>query len=190
MSCPIFGQEAVGFYAAFPTALQQSLRCPCGHHLPNGVPAEAQRSGFGGERRRKEVNEAFRPKGENGVHGLFDDAGGFGASELRWYGKRLNLPYRTPLSAQLTAPLTGEPRSALTKASPVRGGGKIRDFAGGVIQSVPQGHHNRPSGRFHSVPQSKCPWGTLAEFHFATGKISPAHRADFTEVGFCRPHAL
>ena len=31
--------------------------------------------GFGGERRSKEVNGAFRPKGGNGVHGLFDDAG-------------------------------------------------------------------------------------------------------------------
>ena len=31
--------------------------------------------GFGGERRRKEVNGAFRPKGGNGVHGLCDDAG-------------------------------------------------------------------------------------------------------------------
>ena len=42
---------------------------------PNGDPAEAQRSGFGGERRRKEVNGGFRPIGGNGVHGLFDDAG-------------------------------------------------------------------------------------------------------------------
>ena len=40
-----------------------------------GVPAEAQRSGFGGERRRKGVNGAFRPKGGNEVHGLFDDVG-------------------------------------------------------------------------------------------------------------------
>ena len=38
-----------------------------------GVPAKAQRSGFGGERRSKGVNEAFRPKGGNGVHGLCDD---------------------------------------------------------------------------------------------------------------------
>ena len=92
------GSGIVGFCAAFPTALQQSLRCPCGHHLP--------------------------------LH-----KGGFGASKLRWYGERLNLPCRTPLSAQLTSPLTGEPRSALTEASPERGGGKISDFAGGVIQS-------------------------------------------------------
>ena len=40
---------------------------------PNWGPAKAQRSGFGGERRSKEVNGAFRPKGENGVHGLCDD---------------------------------------------------------------------------------------------------------------------
>ena len=40
---------------------------------PNWGPAKAQRSGFGGERRSKEVNGAFRPKGGNGVHGLCDD---------------------------------------------------------------------------------------------------------------------
>ena len=85
------GSGAVGFCAAFPTALHQSLRCPCGHHLPKGVPAEAQRSGFGGERRRKEVNGAFRPKGGNGVHGLFDDAGGFGAVVLHNCKERLRM---------------------------------------------------------------------------------------------------
>ena len=40
---------------------------------PNWGPAKAQRSGFGGERRSKEVNGAFRPKGGNEVHGLCDD---------------------------------------------------------------------------------------------------------------------
>ena len=41
----------------------------------NGAPAKPSASGFAGERRRKGVNGAFRPKGGNGVHGLFDDAG-------------------------------------------------------------------------------------------------------------------
>ena len=40
-----------------------------------GSPPKPSASGFGGERRRKEVNGAFRPKGGNGVHGLCDDAG-------------------------------------------------------------------------------------------------------------------
>ena len=48
-------------------------RCaPC---RPTGSPPKPSASGFGGERRRKEVNGAFRLKGGNGVHGLFDDAG-------------------------------------------------------------------------------------------------------------------
>ena len=41
---------------------------------PSGSPPKPSVSGFGGERRSKEVNGAFRPKGENGVHGLCDDA--------------------------------------------------------------------------------------------------------------------
>ena len=40
-----------------------------------GSPSKPSVSGFDGERRRKGVNGAFRPKGGNGVHGLFDDAG-------------------------------------------------------------------------------------------------------------------
>ena len=38
-----------------------------------GTPPKPSVSGFGGERRSKEVNGAFRPKGGNGVHGLCDD---------------------------------------------------------------------------------------------------------------------
>ena len=37
------------------------------------------------------MNEAFRPKGGNGVHGLFDDAGAFGAVELHKCGGILKL---------------------------------------------------------------------------------------------------
>ena len=98
--------------------------------------------------------------------------------------KRSSRTFRRRGSCQRPEPLTEGFRRAGMSASLTRG------FPRGVIQSVPQGHHNRPSGRFHSVPQSKCPWGTLAEFHFATGKISPAHRADFTEGGMPPSYAL
>ena len=54
-------------------------RCaPC---RPTGSPPKPSASGFGGERRRKEVNGAFRPKGGNRVHGLFDDAGDVGCAD-------------------------------------------------------------------------------------------------------------
>ena len=139
------GSGVVGFCVARLAALHQSLRRPCGHHLPNGVPAEAQRSGFGGERRRKEVNEAFRPKGENGVHGLFDDAGGFGASELRWYGERLGMPRK-------------HPSVAYGDSSPYRGAiqSSRRDTS-----TAPKGSDfTRPTGGFHLLtPRSKYPWG-------------------------------
>ena len=63
---------------------------------PNWGPAKAQRSGFGGERRSKEVNGAFRPKGGNGVHGLCDDAGAFGAVRCRTCGGRLKVRCGNP----------------------------------------------------------------------------------------------
>ena len=40
----------------------------------------------------KGANEAFRPKGGNRVHGLFDDAGAFGAVRRRKCGRNLKLP--------------------------------------------------------------------------------------------------
>ena len=49
---------------------------------PMGSPPKPNVSGFGGERRSKKVNGAFRPKGGNRVHGLCDDAGG-GAKRRR-----------------------------------------------------------------------------------------------------------
>ena len=48
---------------------------------PRGSPAKPSASGFAGDRRRKGVNGAFRPKGGNGVHGLFDDAGDVGCAD-------------------------------------------------------------------------------------------------------------
>ena len=62
------------------------------------------------------------------------------------------------------------------------GGGKISDFAGGVIPSSRRDTTTAPNGSDFICPSGR--------FHFAVGKISPAHRADFTEGGFCRPHAL
>ena len=48
---------------------------------PIGVPAEAQQSGFGGERRRKGVNGTFALSGGSGVHGLCADAGGVSCAD-------------------------------------------------------------------------------------------------------------
>ena len=108
------------------------------------------------------MNEAFRPKGGNRVHGLFDDAGAFGAVRRRKCGRNLKLPscgrwiiaptIITPCPADI--PLSGGTYGVrhsyflfilsyffFPSASPVRGGGKISDFAGGVpaphLQSSP-----------------------------------------------------
>ena len=85
----------------------------------------------------------------------------------------------TPQSPMATAPLTGEPRSALTKASPERGGGAKRR----------RGHSISPAGTPQPLHRSDFTRPT-GGFHFATGKISPAHRADFTEGGMPPSYAL
>ena len=42
------------------------------------------------------MNGAFRPKGENGVHGLCDDAGGFTAQQLCSCSRKLKLQCKIP----------------------------------------------------------------------------------------------
>ena len=57
------------------------------------------------------MNGAFRPKGGNGVHGLFDDVGGFGAQQLCSCSRKLKLQCKIPAMNP----------SALRGISPVRG---------------------------------------------------------------------
>ena len=42
------------------------------------------------------MNGAFRPKGGNEVHGLFDDVGGFGAQQLCSCSRKLKLQCKIP----------------------------------------------------------------------------------------------
>ena len=148
MSCPIFGQEAVGFCAAFPTALQQSLR-----QLALTPPFTQGRLWCDGTPQVQWKITAFcqgKRIATSLLWQLLAMTRGRTASELHWFGEILGMPRK-------------HPSVAYGDSSPYRG----------AIQSSRRDTTTAPSERFHSVPQSKCPWGTLAEFHFATGKISP-----------------
>ena len=59
------------------------------------------------------MNGAFRPKGGNEVHGLFDDVG---------------MPEgQGVLAGDGSSPLPGTPPSAVAATSPYRGGGRKKD---------------------------------------------------------------
>ena len=88
---------------------------------PIGAPPKPSRyGGFGGERRRKGVNGAFRPKGGNGVHGLFDDVGMPGGQGVLAGDGSSPLPGEPLRQLSLPPPLTGEARSA-PRQSPLTG---------------------------------------------------------------------
>ena len=178
-------------------ALHQSLRCPCGHHLPNEVPAEAQRSGFGGERRRKGVNSVFAQRRKRSSR-TFRRRGRLcfpAAPQMQreiivfCQGKRI----ATSLLWQLLAmtrwkieDAVREPLSRLWRQFPLQGS---------LWWAIaPPRRGSNPSrrdtttarqGDFIRCRKANALGGTLAEFHFATGKISPPKGISLRAA--CRP---
>ena len=65
-------------WRSVPRSISRTNKCQArAHALTSGAPAEAQRSGFGGERTSKGVVWSFRRKAEAEHSGLCEDAGAF-----------------------------------------------------------------------------------------------------------------